>query len=235
MLFLNKPINSAFLDGTTVQRFKDDYNAALEDLDSEDGIFISPFADSATRNGVSRNSFIIADSLVQEDNVVRVEVPHFEMCENIPLRKTPIFCSHNRSINFSRVAGDDNVTGCFDLYRLRFNTMFLLNKEAAAKAKRDYNVITADFVDISILDRADAENADFWKHGTMISVFDPAAKVWIEIPDMNSMLYDLYKMLHVYDCPESKREKRQMRWDALKVTAGFPLTSFGRATGCNFV
>jgi hypothetical protein len=31
------------------------------------------------------------------------------------------------------------------------------------------------------------------------------------------MMNDLYKMLHVYECPESKRAKRQMRYDTLKA------------------
>jgi hypothetical protein len=239
MLFLGKPIDSTFMDNAVIRHFKEDFENALGDLDCEEGIFVSPFVDTATRNGVSRNSFIIADSLVKDDSVVRVEVPHFEMCEHIPLRKTPIFCSHNRSINFKRVPGSDDVIGCFDLYRMRFNTMFLKNDRDTTK--REYNVVTADFIDISILDQSDAENADFWRHGAMAHVFDRFAGVWIDIPDVDSMIYDLHKMLNVYECPESKREKRHARLHALKAlkrrgaASAFPRTSFGRAGGYNCV
>lgn len=236
MLFLDKPINTAFMDRDTIKNFKADLGAALADLDSEEGVFLSPFEDNATRNNVSRHSFIIADSMTKEDSVVRVEVPHFEMCEHIPLRRTPLFCSHNRSINFKRVAGNDDMNGCFDLYRLRFNTMFLNNKNNIAEGQREYNAVTADFIDVSILAQNDAELTDFWAHGAVTSVLDRFVGIWLDIPDIDGMIHDLYKMLNVYDCPDSKREKRQVRYEMLKsIKVDIPWTSFGKAKGYNCV
>ena len=237
MLFLDKPINTAFMTRNSAMRFKKDLGAALADLDDEEGIFLSPFEDDTTRNSISRHSFIIADSMSNEDSVVRVEVPHFEMCEHIPLRRTPLFCSHNRSINFKRAADVDgsDMIGCFDLYRLRFNTMFLKNNVTDAD-QRDYNVVTADFIDVSILAQNDAELVDFWRHGVLARVLDHYTHIWVDIPNIDGMIYDLYKMLNVYDCPESKREKRQVRYDMLtKVKLNTPRTGAGKAAGYNCV
>ena len=230
MLFLNKPINDSVLRPETIEAFKEDLTHAFDAIEDDQGVIQSPFVDTTTRNRVSKNSFVLCDSLVREDKIVRVEVPHFELCERIPLRRTPIFCSYNSSIHFNRVSeGNGEKVGSFDLFRVRFNAMLRRNEEegvpsdtdssSSAQKFREYECITADFIDISVPNKNDAELIDFWEHGQVASVYDPSVRLWVTIPDLRSMLYDLDKMLNVYECPESKRARRQARHDVLSMYA----------------
>ncbi len=244
MFFLNKDIENPILGIKDIEEFKKDLSAALASLDDEGGMYVSPCDDIHARNRVSKNSFILADNKAQPDTVVKVEVPHFESCDRIPLRKTPLFCSHNRSISFNRTpAADTNSVGCFDLYRMRWNVLYRrcdadvgsasdsaschsdsdagsTTTAAAPKPLKAYEYITADFVDISILAQNDAELIDFWNHGKVMNVLDRALGSWVMIPDLVTMLRDLHKMLHVYECNESKRGKRQEKYNRLKKYIG---------------
>jgi hypothetical protein len=223
-----------FMSDELIAQFRSDYNEALARLTVEEmgaeGMFVSPLDNKEFRNAASRHSYILANSNVKEDSVVRVDVPHFEMCERIPLKKTPIFCSHNRTIRFNRTGDSDNeMRGSFDLYRIRFNNLFIPSSPSASSdedcdddsASRNGRLqrenVIADFVDISISSQDDVELAQFWQSGRSMLVNDIASSMWIVIPDLVSMMNDLYKMLHVYECPESKRAKRQMRYDTLKA------------------
>jgi len=252
MLFLNKDIENPILHQQDVEAFKKDLSAAMAQLDDEEGMYVSPCDDVYARNRVSKNSFILTDNKVQADTVVKVEVPHFESCDRIPLRKTPLFCSHNRSISFNRTpSANTNSVGCFDLYRMRWNMLYkrcdavintsdsaslhssshssdagstasldLNNNADRFKPAKAYEYITADFVDISILAQNDAELKDFWDHGKVMNVLDRALGSWVIIPDLVTMLRDLHKMLHVYECNESKRIKRQDKYNRLMKYAG---------------
>jgi hypothetical protein len=208
-----------FLPEHLIEKFKDDYNKAIDKLNEteEDGTFISPFLNNEFRNFSSKHSFVLANSSAQEDKVVRVEVPHYEMCERIPLRKTPMFCSHNRSIRFNRMADHsaEECIGAFDLYRIRFNNLYIPT-EQADEEKLTRQSVTADFIDISISDQDDAELIDFWKHGRYVMVNDRFSNVWMAIPDANTMLMDLEKMLNLYECPENKRDRREARRNVLR-------------------
>lgn len=229
MLFLNKPINDQVLSPDAIRRFKQDFMAAFETLSDESGAFLSPVSATDVRNGVSRHSFILSDSIVQPGSVVRVEVPHFERCECIPLRKTPVICSHNRSIRFNRTPGAaSEAVGHFDLYRIRMNFMFLKQDDgecsttsasSSNSSDKAYDCLAADFIDISVLAQDDAELHDFWRHGVLTSVYDRSVRMWITIPDVPTMLDDLHKMLHVYECPEAKRERREVRHRVLSEYA----------------
>lgn len=194
-----------------------------EDSDGDNGYFVSPFESNEIRNESSKNSFMIANSQSQENTVVRVEVPHFEMCERIPLKRTPLFCSYNKAIRFNRLSAESGkfLVGSFDLFRIRFNNLYM--KEDKEVKKVFHQNITADFIDIVISSQDDAELHDFWRHGATVVVNDPVANMWIAIPDIATMISDLDKMLHLYECPEAKREKRQKRLAALQeiVKTGF--------------
>lgn len=223
-----------FMSDELVEQFQKDYNAAISELcdDSCDGMFVSPLESNEFRNAASRHSYIIANSHTHAESVVRVDVPHFEMCERIPLKKTPLFCSHNRSISFNRNADKQHqqLKGAFDLYRIRFNNMFVPNvPETADDASSDSGSsnhggsgrlrrehVTADFVDISIPAQDDVELREFWNNGRILMVNDITSNIWLAIPDLPTMINDLHKMLTVYECPEAKRAKRQLRYDILK-------------------
>jgi predicted nucleotidyltransferase len=220
-----------FLPDDLIDAFKKDYSEALKELDLEDdqseskneGYFVSPFENNEIRNESSRHSFMIANSVSHKDSVVRVEVPHFEMCERIPLKRTPLFCSYNKAIRFNRLADADGtrddkmLVGSFDLFRIRFNNLYMSEDEEAKKVFHEN--ITADFIDIVISNQDDAELHDFWQHGASVLVNDPISNMWIVVPDIPTMISDLDKMLNLYECPEAKRDKRQKRLDVLKNIA----------------
>lgn len=214
MLFLNKPIDGVFLDEHTITSFKDVYTKTLESIDLPDGAqFVSPFVTDEIRNYCSRNSFLIKKSVAQENSVVKIEVPHFDRCERIPLRKTPLFCSYNDTIDFSR--GNNEATpGHFDLYRIRFNNMYIEKDLETGKIVHEERV-PADFIDITIASKDDAELIEFWNKGRCVCLYDKYASLWMAMPDIHSCIADLYKMLNIYECPESKRQKRTQKFNKL--------------------
>lgn len=189
---------------------------------------ISPFVDKETRNFCSRNSFILANSAVYDDKVVRVEVPHFDKAERIPLRKSPVFCSYNQTINFEN--GDHKRS--FELYRMRWNYMSVeaasdrVNVELAVQAddRVSLNIldvfrddrVTADFIDITIPGRNDSELIDFWSNGQFLGIFAPAINMWVNVPTITECIRDINKMLTIFECPEHKREKRVKKMQALR-------------------
>jgi hypothetical protein len=213
MLFLNRPIEGQLFDAETIAAFKEDLNKNFKNITLPDGAeFVSPFENEEVRNFCSRNSFLLVNSAKKEDSVVKIEVPHFDRCERIPLRKTPLFCSHNKTIDFVRDNAESQ--GHFDLYRLRFNTKYIERDENGAVVVEER--VAADFIDVSIASKDDAELLDFWKRGRCLNVFDPYAGVWLMMPDIQSCINDLYKMLYVYECPEGKKQKRLQKYNVLK-------------------
>jgi hypothetical protein len=79
--------------------------------------------------------------------------------------------------------------------------------------------VTADFIDISIASKLDSELIDFWNHGRCITMYDLSIQNWIWVPDLFTCIGDLYKMLYVYDCPESKRDKRLKKYELMRQIA----------------
>lgn len=208
MLFLDRPthpINDAFLTKDQVQKFQQVLADELSKLDTDDEKYISPIFNEEVRNSVSRNSFIILDSEGHDNSVVRIEVPHFNKCECIPLRKTPLFCSYNNTLEFNRAAAGVNLDlkANFNLYRLRMNVLV----KSTVDDEKDERV-SADFIDITIPSQTDSELIHFWKHGRCVLVWDESINTWICVPDMHTCMNDLFKMLYVYQCPASKKEKR---------------------------
>ena len=213
----NRQSAEQFMSDELIERFKEHYNKALENISGEKGDFVSPFSCNEIRNAASKHSYLITNSVAKDDSVVRVEVPHFESCERIPLRKTPMFCSYNESIRFNRLADPEagELIGSFDLFRIRFNNIVIF-KDEEEEGKMYRQNVTADFVDISIPNQDDAELVDFWNNGRTMMVKDETANIWLVIPDFVCGISDLYKMLNLYVCPEAKREKRQKRYDLMQ-------------------
>ena len=198
VLFLNNlNYDDAILDTTTIHDFKEALNTKCEEAG-----FKSPFSSTEARNHCSRNSFMIANSLRDKNKVAMIELPHFERCERIPLRKTPLFCSYNQTIDFDRA---ENCKGQFDLYRIRMNILSEENEK-----------IPADMIDVSIAAKSDAELMDFWTHGLCLCVREKHVGTWLIVPDIYTCIGDLHKMLFVYECPESKREKREKKYKKMK-------------------
>lgn len=216
MFFLNKPFNDCFLDQDTIESFKQDFNKAIEAINCEEGVFMSPFENDDVRNSCSRNSFMIIESEKRENSVVRIEVPHYEKCDRIPLRKSPLFASYNSTIQFKRVEDEPihEYDGDFDLFRLRWNCLFI--SENDFEDIREERV-SADFIDVTIASQTDSELVDFWERGRYVRVLDKKTGLWLNVPDSDTCLSDLYKMLYVYDCPEHKRLKRLEKFEKMMM------------------
>ena len=203
VLFLNRAAgDDFFLDETVLVEFKE-----TMERNCEEAGFISPFSSTEVRNKCSRHSFIITNSVADKSRVVMVELPHFDRCERIPLRKTPLFCSFNQTINFDRT---EECRGEFDLYRIRMNILSQEKDDDGNVVKEEK--VPCDMIDVTIAAQTDAELIDFWKHGRCLYVYEKHANIWINVPDIQTCIGDLYKMLHVYECPESKREKREKKY-----------------------
>lgn len=188
-----------------VAAFKAAYNEAVEDKGCDgEGYFVSPFQDDLTRNECSRRSFLIRKNQ-EKGTTIRVEVPHLNKCERIPLKKTPFVVSHNNTISFIRDK-DGFYNGEFDLIRLRLNN--LLMTEAKSK------VVPADFIDVSIPSHNDAQLYDFWQRRSIsrcVEIYDEDTSVCVIVPDLDECIHDLHMMLHVYDNNQIKVEKRKER------------------------
>lgn len=220
MLFLNKPSPEWFLDADTVSAFKNDMIKEFENIEGFDGKFLTPFENDEIRNSCSKYSFVLLDSLVHEHSVVRIEVPHYNRCERIPLRKTPLLSSHNSSISFCRAAvGDAKLKGEFDLYRLKITGLYVsFNAEFNDMYEEK---ISAEFIDVSIPSMQDTELLDFWNHGKCMNIYDKDLNIWVVVPDLETCVRDLYKMLYVYECPENKKEKRMRMYNIMsKMCSG---------------
>jgi hypothetical protein len=221
MFFSDNPDNDLkyrWMCDEDIQMFKKEHINAMKNIG-----LISPFTDNATRNLCSRNSFILTNSAIHADKVVKVETPHFEMCDRIPLRKSPIFCSFNNTIRFEK----DGYKRNFELFRVKFNSLHSVidsielglqvdneNEEVHLDFKpfaSRYDRVTGDYIDITITGQDDIENHDFWCHSRCIAIYDPIVTCWVSVPDIPSCVRDLWKMLNVYDCPESKRAKRERK------------------------
>lgn len=227
---------SRFAEGD-IRAFREAHIRACEAASTPCTTYISPFTTKRARNFCSKNSFMIAPSAVNPPGtkVVKIDVPHFEFCERIPLRKTPIFCSYNNSIKFQ----GEGYTRNFDLFRMRFNTICTSSQAQDRVAvqitpstttttikldiipqyhyKDEY--ITADFIDVSINHKDDTELINFWNHGRMVGHFDHPSNIWLFVPDFQTCITDIERMLTVYDSPECKKEKRANKLAKLKALA----------------
>lgn len=211
-MFLGRPLDNDMLDADAVENFKTEFNDAISAIDIPGYRFYSPFEATEVRNKCSRNSFLITNNVAQENSVVMVELPHFERCERIPLRMTPMCCSFNETIDFMR--DGVNKKGKFNLYRLRMNVLCeTFDDEGNVK---HWDRIPADFVDISVPDINDVELQYFWSRGRSINVYDTDVNMWITIPDMMTIVTELKRILTEYDCPDSKRQKRQLKLSILE-------------------
>lgn len=225
-----------------VKQFKECYKEVLKNQEFQEGnegAVVSPFENDNIRNACSKRSFVIYESKAKTDHVVRIEIPHFDKCEFIPLRKTPLVVSHNRTIRFDRDI-EGTMIGEFELFRLRLNNVFVpynhehdgdtevseLNDDtkseksaASSEPHYRYKIIPADFIDINIPSKRDAELLDFWNTGgyrRCYEVYDRCVGANIMIPNVNECIRDLDNMLHKYTNTSLKIEKRKKRLDLFR-------------------
>lgn len=195
------------LNKDTIEQFKTDYKALLSEYNLDNGIFISPFENEQLRNECSRRSFIIEETDADE-TVVKIEIPHMNMCECIPLKKSPLVLSYNNTISFNRDL-DGLHKGSFELLRLRLNNLYCTNGVTS-----DFKVVPSDFIDVSIPAKDDAVSIDFWNTNAFrrcYEVYDKFVDTYIMIPNLNQCIQDLSNILYVYNNGQVKIEKRQKR------------------------
>ena len=126
-------------------------------------------------------------------------------------------------IEFNRdVTQQNEIKGKFELFRLKFGCMFVNDvgsssdsSDCIVEDKGCRNRIAMDFIDVMVADKTDAELIDFWNHGRCMMLIDPHNGSGRLVPDLPSCLNDLHKMLHIYDCPEHKRAKRQRKYEII--------------------
>lgn len=205
-LFLDTPFDS-MINHEVAQQFRQEFTENLKQIEVENAQLRSPFESNVFRNKCSRNSFLITPSQVQENSVVMIEVPHFDRCEKIPLRKTPLFCSFNESIKFKR-DGKDKI-GHFNLYRLKMNVLCECY-DAEGNVVREEKV-PADFVDVSVPDWDDAELQHFWSRGRSLNVYDQDVNMWVAIPDLYTVVQELHRILTEYNSSDVKKAKREAK------------------------
>lgn len=220
LLFLGGSDSDAhmpFMTQQEVVELKNEINRAFQTIefmdngDRIDGVFLSPFMDTETRNKCSRYSFLITKSQVSENNVM-VHLPHYDHCERIPLRKTPLFVSINETLDFDR--NDEGSRGKFTLHRMKLNVLHSWMDIEIGMIREDK--IPADFVDISVPDKDDVELQHFWQKGMYVSVYEPCINMWVAIPDLPTCISELQRILELYNNVEQKREKRIRKLQALQ-------------------
>lgn len=238
-------IEESILRKQFVNEFKESYRTLINSKNTEKEFkILTPFESKKVRNFCSKRSFIIVNSKSMEEHVVRVEIPHMNKCEFIPLKKTPLVFSYNNTIEFDRDV-EGRLKAKFDLLRLRLNNMLVPNDqkndnneevfedidlvsidgsviEDSEDVYYDYKkcrVVPADFIDVSIPHKSDAELLDFWNSGGFkrcYEVYDRFIGSNIMIPNVNECIRDLSNILNVYTSSHMKIEKRQKRLNMFK-------------------
>ena len=225
--------------------------------------------DATTRNKCSNISFLITPS--EHDSVaepgakrrVKIEQPHLDKAERIPLVYTPFYVTVNDTVHGERENGDKVD---FTLFRIKMSQIvnvpgtvrvgFQVGRQpnrspspvgvidaATADANSDcssssssdssdeiddrvrvrintepYDKVSADFIDVWVGNRNDAELNEFARRGGFNGVLTEEVRAFgfvLILPKLAECKLEYYKLLHVFVCPESKRAKRERKYAAL--------------------
>lgn len=186
---------------------KIDTNQFAQDIENQfqkDNL-ISPFSSTEIRNEVSCHSYSILHSLAAHDKIVKINEAHFDYCERIPLHKTPIVCSVNKTI--SNITSDGRTIN-FNLVRMKMG--------AIGSAR---GLVLFDCVDCIIPNINDDELTDFiekmgFEDQTTITVNRFGYKITIQ--NLHECYENLWNMVNVYNCPNNKKESRLNKLDILE-------------------
>lgn len=195
----------------------------------------SCFESEQSRNKCSSISYLITPSNLDSEvdigakRRLKIEQPHLNKAERVPLCYTPTYVTVNDTINGKRDNGDDV---SFTLFRIKLGN-FVVNPESeriklhmrvledsvSVQLIQPYEKISADFVDVWVGNQKDAELIDFWKRGGFSGMLTQEITVYrswtLIVPTLEDCKNEYYKLLHVFECPESKREKRERKYKAL--------------------
>ena len=222
--------------------------------------FTSSLNNDAVRNRCSTRSCLITKSLGVIGRNVKIQVPHLERAENIPLAFTPLLLSVNESIDGMTMMTSTTATAdsdtlsrsrnnisnelsskservtSFTLYRLRLvnlsdipltspranriNLSLTVNDDESVSLVfgAPFEKVVADFIDLSIPDENDTELKEFASRGGFdhkLTCDRCIFGYWMTIPTLRECKFEYQKMLTVYDCPECKRERRELKYAAI--------------------
>jgi hypothetical protein len=228
-----------------VHEFKTSYMNMLKEYSKNSNkndkseYMVSPFEDDEARYLCSKRSFLITESSTSAERAARIEIPHFDKCECLPLKKSPLIVSYNKTISFDRDT-EGVLKGNFELIRLRLNNICVVPDDETQDTKIDTTsdnasdigsvsshhvgnktfVVPADFIDVSIPLKGDAVLEDFWSNGGFkrcYEVYDKFVGMNVMIPNVNQCIHDLSNMLNLYNNGQVKIEKRQKRLELFKT------------------
>lgn len=177
---------------------------------------------------------------------LKIEQKHLVKAERVPLPHTPVYVTVNDTISGQRSTGGkvDFVLSRIKIGNIvvnpqseRVKLVLRVHNDAADTDAADataaaperislqiiqpYEKISADFVDVWVGNQEDEQLLDFWKRGGFVGKLTQDIHVvnnrWtIIVPTLEDCKEEYYKLLHVFECPESKREKRERKYKALQ-------------------
>lgn len=211
-------------DNDTKAEFEKEHIVAFNSVD-----VTSCFVSSDFRNISSASSIMITDSLVCDSRVVRIELPHFKHAERIPLDRTPIFCSVNDTIIKQF---DDGRLCNIKLYRIKWGAVVesddgdISPSEQSVDSDETPSIVAtktcADFIDITIPRQDDTELLDFYNNQGFLKNSQLTAFVlwngWkLTCASIKECVRDLVKGVSLFDCPQSKKDKKSLLIERLKA------------------
>ena len=154
------------------------------------------------RNESSSNSIYLTKSEAMDDKVVRINMPHYENAEKIPLEYTPIMCSINDTI---QNIGDNGRITEFSLFRIKWAN--------CVESDDKFSKLSSDFIDITLLKQNDTNLLDFWKRGGFAarSPLTCLVSKWgwkMTCSSLSECIHDLHKSLLVYNMTADKKERK---------------------------
>ena len=239
------------------------------------------FKDERTRNKCSNISFLITPS--ELDSVaepgakrrIKIEQPHLDKAERIPLTYTPFYVTVNDTVHGER---ENGAKVDFTLFRIKMSQIVhvpdtvRVNLQVGPKAQHHqqqggnrcfspsgatddavqvalsssdsdsgsndseteqlavddrvrlkintepYDKVSADFIDVWVGNRDDAELNEFARRGGFGGLLTEEVRAFgfvLIVPKLAECKLEYYKLLHVFVCPESKRAKRERKYAAL--------------------
>jgi hypothetical protein len=92
-------------------------------------------------------------------------------------------------------------------------------EHVSIKLYAQYEKVSADMIDVWMGNQKDSELWDFYNRGGFSGAL--TEEIWafdyqVVVPTLDECLFNYYKLLHEFTCPESKKKSRQLKYKALK-------------------
>ena len=195
------------------------------------------------RNQSSNISYLITnsdhDAVIDEGNKrrIKIEQPHLDKAERVPLKFSPLYITVNDTIKGSRTTDEVTTQVSFTLSRMKLSNLVIRSDgtgrvrlfirvdsttdTVSAQIVVPYEKVSSDFIDVWVGNQEDGELIEFEKRGGFQGALTHVEHVFdrpVLMPTLVECAREYYKLLHVYDCPESKRERRERKFAAIDAT-----------------